>query len=453
MNNSNSGSSSSYRSSYQPSYKSSYKPSYLSRATSSDGLNEEYDPEPIFLEGTVMVVDDNPTNLGVLVNLLRETGLKVLVAIDGEGAIAQIQHIHPDLILLDVMMPGIDGFEVCELLKDKAGTQDIPIIFMTALSETVDKVKGFNMGAVDYITKPFEHEEVLMRIRTHLTIQNLRKTLVAKNLSLQQEIADRKRAEEALKIFLHAVSHDLRNPVTGMTMVLKNLLDTEAAQVNLPRSTLIRMSQSSDRQLGLINSLLESHVNDVQGIILHREACSLSEILAWAVHDLEPLLQKELAILSDLVPPDLPALDVDGNQVCRVFQNLISNAIKHNPPNLQLTLSARIVTNGSEPTEPISNKINASISTEDDNSATDRIPISHILCIVEDNGVGMSPDQCEHLFELYVQGKQSRRSLGLGLGLYLCRQIVTAHGGKIGVESTLNVGSKFWFTLPIATNT
>jgi signal transduction histidine kinase len=221
----------------------------------------------------------------------------------------------------------------------------------------------------------------------------------------------------------------------------------------LPRSTLIRMSQSSDRQLGLINSLLESHVNDVQGIILHREACSLSEILAWAVHDLEPLLQKELAILSDLVPPDLPALDVDGNQVCRVFQNLISNAIKHNPPNLQLTLSARIVTNGSEPTEPISNKINASISTEDDNSATDRIPISHILCIVEDNGVGMSPDQCEHLFELYVQGKQSRRSLGLGLGLYLCRQIVTAHGGKIGVESTLNVGSKFWFTLPIATNT
>ncbi|CAN1212447.1 histidine kinase [Tumidithrix helvetica PCC 7403] len=435
MNSSNSGSGSSYRSSY----KSSYKPSYISGATSSDNSNCADEIEPIFLEGTVMVVDDNPTNLGVLVNLLRETGLKVLVATDGEAAIEQIQHAQPDLVLLDVMMPGIDGFEVCGLLKSKVGTQDIPIIFMTALSETIDKVKGFNMGAVDYITKPFEQEEVLVRIKTHLTIQNLRKTLQAQNLSLQQEISDRKRAEEALKIFLHAVSHDLRNPVTGMTMVLNNLLDTESSEVKLPRSTLIRMSQSSERQLGLINSLLESHVNDVQGVILHRKACNLSEVLGGALHDLEPLLQKEEAIVMNQLPPDLPLVDVDGNQVCRVFQNLISNAIKHNPPSLQLTIYAKAILDKTPP-DP----------AEDSTESESPVFTPHIHCVVEDNGVGMTLEQCDHLFELYVQGKQSRRSLGLGLGLYLCRQIVTAHGGEIGVESTPKVGSKFWFTLPIA---
>jgi two-component system, sensor histidine kinase and response regulator len=436
--NSNSSSDSSYRSLYRSGYKSSY--------FSGAAANPADDSEPIFLEGTVMVVDDNPTNLGVLVNLLRETGLKVLVATDGEGAIEQVQHIHPDLILLDVMMPGIDGFEVCELLKEKAGTQDIPIIFMTALSETVDKVKGFNMGAVDYITKPFEHEEVLVRIRTHLTIQNLRKTLEARNRSLQQEISDRKRAEEALKIFLHAVSHDLRNPVTGMTMVLKNLLNTDESLVSLPRSTLMRMSQSSDRQLGLINSLLESHVNDVQGIILHRKACNLAEVLGGAIHDLDPLLQKEGTTIINQVPLDLSMLHVDGNQVCRVFQNLISNAIKHNPPNLQLTLLATVVTTVTAVLPKI--EPNSDPATPDHEPKTQTSP-PYMLCTVEDNGVGMPLDQCEHLFELYVQGKQSRRSLGLGLGLYLCRQIVTAHGGEIGVESTPNVGSKFWFTLPI----
>ncbi|MEE3719669.1 hybrid sensor histidine kinase/response regulator [Tumidithrix elongata RA019] len=435
MNSSNSGSGSSYRSSY----KSSYKPGYISGATSSDELNRADEIEPIFLEGTVMVVDDNPTNLGVLVNLLRETGLKVLVATDGEAAIEQIQYVHPDLILLDVMMPGIDGFEVCGLLKSKVGTQDIPIIFMTALSETIDKIKGFNMGAVDYITKPFEQEEVLVRIKTHLTIQNLRKTLQAQNQSLQQEIIDRKRAEEALKIFLHAVSHDLRNPVTGMTMVLNNLLDTEKSEVSLPRSTLVRMSQSSERQLGLINSLLESHVNDVQGLILHRKPWSLLEILDGAIHDLKPLLQKEEAIVMNQVSLDLPLVDVDGNQVCRVFQNLISNAIKHNPPNLQLAIYAQAILN--ETTK---------VASEDSTESEPSVFTPYIHCVVEDRGVGMSPEQCDHLFELYVQGKQSRRSLGLGLGLYLCRQIITAHGGEIGVESTLGSGSKFWFTLPIA---
>ncbi len=377
------------------------------------------------LEGCVLVVDDNPTNLSVLVNLLRDVGLRVLVATDGESAIEQIEYVKPDLILLDVMMPGIDGFETCQRLKANRETTKIPIIFMTALSETVDKVRGLSLGAVDYITKPFEHEEVLVRIRTHLTIAKQRQTIEAQNLELQAEISDRKRAEEALTIFLHAVSHDLRNPVTGLLMVLENLKQTATdseSSIPLPKSTLVRMLQSSDRQLALINSLLESHVNNVHGIIIHPHPVAIREVIQAAIDDIQPLLDKEEAEINFQISSNLPLVLIDSTHIYRVFENLIANALKHNPPNLELTISVRM--------------------------SADNM----LLCEVADNGIGMTNEQSEHLFEVYAQGKTqnklNRRSLSLGLGLYICRQIVQAHGGQIGATGELNVGSRFWFTLP-----
>jgi two-component system sensor histidine kinase/response regulator len=379
------------------------------------------------LEGCVLVVDDNPTNLSVLVNLLRDVGLRVLVATDGESAIEQIKYVKPDLILLDVMMPGIDGFETCQRLKANIETEKIPIIFMTALSETVDKVRGLSMGAVDYITKPFEHEEVLVRIRTHLMIAKQRQTIELQNIELQSEITERKRAEEALTIFLHAVSHDLRNPVTGLIMVLEHLMQTGNTYENhilLPKTTLERMRQSGDRQLALINSLLESHINDVHGIITHPKPVMISTVIQDSLNDLQGILEKEETEIVLQVPSNLPPVMIDPAHICRVFQNLIANAIKHNPPNLKLTISAQI---------------------NDENM---------MLCEVADNGVGMSSEQSEHLFELYAQGKRqnqlNRKSLSLGLGLYICRQIVQAHSGVIGVLGEPNEGSRFWFTLPIA---
>ncbi|PZU95860.1 MAG: hybrid sensor histidine kinase/response regulator [Pseudanabaena sp.] len=377
------------------------------------------------LEGCVLVVDDNPTNLSVLVNLLRNVGLRVLVATDGESVIEQIAYVKPDLILLDVMMPGIDGFETCQILKANSETKKIPIIFMTALSETVDKVRGLSLGAVDYVTKPFEHEEVLIRIRTHLMIAKQQETIELQNLNLQNEISDRQRAEESLRIFLHAVSHDLRNPVTGLMMVLDNLAKTAVnseADILLPQATLMRMRQSGDRQLRLINSLLESHVNDVHGMIINTQPVDIVTVIQDAVDDLQPLLDKEEAEVSMQISQDLPMVLVDSGYLCRVFQNLIANAIKHNPPQLKLTICA---------------------SAKDD---------QQILCTVADRGVGMTQEQTQNLFELYTKSNSNlnRRSLSLGLGLYICRQIIQAHGGKIWVDSEPNHGSQFYFTLPIA---
>lgn len=150
-------------------------------------------------QGTILVVDDNATNLEVLLDFLTEAGFEVLVARDGESALEKVQQFCPDVILLDVIMPGIDGFETCRRLKASEATQDIPVIFMTALAQTAVVVKGFQLGAVDYITKPTQQEIVLARITTHLTIKKLQQSLQAQNAQLQQEIEQRHQAEAALK--------------------------------------------------------------------------------------------------------------------------------------------------------------------------------------------------------------------------------------------------------------
>lgn len=384
-------------------------------------------------KGTVLLVDDNPTNLGVLFEYLSDSGLRLLAAQDGQSAIAQINHLKPDIILLDVMMPGIDGFETCRLLKQDPGTTDIPVIFMTALTETVDKVKGFSLGAVDYITKPFQAEEVLARINAHLALQTLQRQLQDQNQQLRKEIRDREQAEQSLRVLLHAVSHDLRNPVTGLLMVLKNLLKSQGNdasnnqspdssggtdRVVVSRPILERMLESGDRQLKLINSLLEAHAMETRGIALTCKSIRLTDLVVSVEHEMRPLLMKNQATLTNRVPSDLPTIQADSSQLWRVFENLISNALKHNPPGLSITIDA---------------------SLEGD----------QMRCLVTDNGVGFPEGHGDELFDLYRRGDNARRTHGLGIGLYLCRQIVQAHGGKIGIAPKFGQGAAIWFTLPL----
>jgi PAS domain S-box-containing protein len=256
---------------------------------------------------------------------------------------------------------------------------------------------------------------------------NLESQVQERTAQLEQKMQELQELNQIKDLFLHAVTHDLRTPVMGWLMVLKNLLANGNEQLAIPvsRSILERMVQSSDRQLHLINSLLELHSSEIHGIVLHREPVQLSQLIASILAELEPLLAKNQATLTNLFPNNIPIINADPNQLWRVFENLIANALNHNPPGLCLTLSATVET---EPNSPITNSL--------------------IRITLQDNGVGMSQETCDHLFEIYVRGSHNRRSTSIGLGLYLCRQIIIAHGGEIGVKSSPGAGATFWFTLP-----
>ena len=268
---------------------------------------------------------------------------------------------------------------------------------------------------------------------------------------LIEDITQRKQAQEALRLFIHALSHDLRNPVSGMLMVLKNWQTKNGESIAIPRSVLERMIQGSEQQLRLIDSLLEVHASELRGVVLHRDRVNLRAVIEAAAADLQPLMKDNQATLKNLVSDDLPAVNVDATQLWRVFSNLIANALKHNLPGLNLTVSAKVINAAEVSTKRSDRKKNTEqCPIPNTQFPIPDSPISMICCTVEDDGVGISPEQCEHLFDLYVRGDRSRHSIGLGLGLYLCRQIIGAHGGEIGVISSPGGGAIFWFTLPLA---
>ena len=387
------------------------------------------------VKGDILIVDDTPNNIHLLDKMLGENGYKVRKVISGERALKAVSILPPDLILLDVKMPGMDGYEVCHSLKKQEDTAGIPIIFVSALDDVFDKVKGFEAGGADYIIKPFEPKEVLVRVEAQLKMRRLQQQLLcanerlsAQNAQLTQEIKGRQQAEASLKVFMHAVSHDLRNPVTGMSMVLQTYLKEQPAghqrvagenDVVIDRLSFERIVQSCSRQLKLINSLIEMQQHEILGVPLDLQSISLYALTCSILSEWEPMLAKRQVVLKHQIDPDLPNVCVDIDQIWRVFENLIGNALKYNQAGFTLT-------------------IDASFDRE-----------SYLCCTVADNGVGIKPQQLASLFDLYVRGSGVKRTSGVGLGLYISKQIVAAHGGEIGVESELGKGTVFWFTLPV----
>lgn len=362
---------------------------------------------------SLLVVDDKADNLRLLSAILTEEGYTVRKAISGKIALNTIRTVPPDLILLDINMPEMNGYEVCQNLKADPKTQDIPIIFVSALDDVLDKVKAFKIGGLDYITKPFQKEEVIARVVNQLTICSQRKQLEA-------EIKQRKLIEERLRFYLHAVSHDLRNPMIGLSMILKNILgQNQSASISISRSVLERMEKSCDRQLELINLLVETQQHALWGMSLKCQPLNLYWLTQEIYLEWMPILEENQCTLINQIPDNLPLVKADQSQLWRVYENLLANAIKHNPPHLEIILKAEIISE------------------------------QMLWCSVIDNGIGMSVEQANDLFTPYHRTKATQRNLGLGLGLYLCYQIIQAHGGKIGVITQPQKGSQFWFTLPL----
>lgn len=255
--------------------------------------------------------------------------------------------------------------------------------------------------------------------------------LIARNAELEQQVAHYKAQSQAQcvelqelhrlkEVVLHTLAHDFRTFVMGTLMVLKNLLGQSGETLILSRARVERMVQGSDRQLGLINSLLETHHCDMQGIVLQREVVEFQTLATAIAQDLGPLLRQNRASLTNQIPADLPSVAVDPTQIQRVFEYLVLNLLRRNPPGLQLTLTATV-------------------------------EADMLCCILHDEGASeMGQVECDRLFDLQVRDPQARCSTELGIKLYLGRQIIAAHGGKIGAISNSQRGTTFWFTLPLA---
>jgi len=285
-----------------------------------------------------------------------------------------------------------------------------------AIMRDITERKRAERQLQDSMARQAELYQQLQTLNASLELQVEERTA-----QLQQKMQEIQALSNLKDEFLHAVSHDLRTPIMGMRLVLQNLQKKATELITLSPSVLDRMIQSLDRQLGMLNSLLDAHTSEMKGIVLNPEWVHLEELVSVIATDLEPLLIQNQASLIQSIPANLPAIWVDSAQIRRVFENLITNALHHNQPGLQIILRATIKDTA-------------------------------IQCQVEDNGVGIPPDKIDLLFERYARGTRSRRSTGIGLGLYLCKQIVTAHGGEIGATSSLDKGVTFWFTLPLVTN-
>lgn len=373
------------------------------------------------VKASVLVVDDKPDNLRLLSAILTEQGYEVRQALSGRIALTAAQNRPPDLVLLDIKMPDMNGYQVCEQLKTHERTRHVPVIFLSALDRPPDKIKGFSAGGVDYITKPFQESEVLVRVQHQLEIACWRARLQQQNLQLQQEIHDRIaiereliRSNEDLEQFARAVSHDLQQPlqsILGFSKILSmkypHLCDAEASRY------LSRIVQGAERMQQLIEDLLAYSQVDISRSL---EVVDCDAILAQALENLQAAIAEKQA---QVIASPLPQVNGKPAQLMQLFQNLIGNALKFTDPAVP----------------PI---VKICVQSLDEGW----------LFQIDDNGIGIEPQNYDRLFQLFVRLHPHDRYPGTGIGLATCKKIVENHRGQIWLESQPGNGTTFFFTLP-----
>lgn len=409
----------------------------------------------------ILIVDDSPDNLRVLSTTLTRQGYGVRCAKSGAMALMGVQTFPPDLILLDIRMPEMDGYEVCRQIKANPKTQDIAIIFLSALDDVLDKVRAFQVGGADYITKPFETAEVLARVQHQLVIRRLQKQLTQQNQQLRQEIGDRKRVEETLRQeisqrilteaalqdakevaeaandvqgeFLSRMSHELRTPLNAI-LGFAQLLAADQALVPEHREYVQTIHQNGQHLLKLVNNILTFANPETSPITLHEQGFDLAHMLDLLEATWQPKVAVNHLQLVVERAPKLPRyIRSDESKLHQVLGSLLENAIKFTQQG-QITLRVQggIEDFGVEPFNTPS-------------------AVTYPLYFeVEDTGCSMAADEIEKSFELFTQTTSGLRSeRGLGLGLSISRQFVNLMGGDIRVESKAGKGTRIKFHIQV----
>jgi two-component system, sensor histidine kinase and response regulator len=366
---------------------------------------------------TLLIVDDTEANIDILVESLGDD-YELSVAMDGESALEIVNEDKPDLVLLDIMMPGMDGYEVCSALKANPDTNEIPIIFLTAATNIESKTKGFELGAVDYITKPFEIQEVKSRVKTHLSLRLAKEKLEHQHHELKNSYDALQAAENARDSLMHMIVHDMRTPLTGIKGSLDVYLMLKGGGLDEKEQKLISSAQSSSSKLiEMVSSLLDLNKLEAGEMKLVKDEHDLIQTTVEAVNLVGELANK-VNIEYSQTEGAIKGI-YDHEIIRRVITNLLSNSIKFSPNGGKIIFSFE---NGNGP----------------------------LRFSIQDEGGGIPEELHGKIFEKFGQAemKKEHRGYSTGIGLAFCKMAIDAHEGEIGVESEMGKGSKFYFTIP-----
>ena len=361
----------------------------------------------------ILLVDDNPTNIRVAAKILRQENYNISFAQNGRDALQKAGSINFDTILLDIMMPGMDGYEVCEKLKSNPLTRQVPVIFLTAKTETENVVRAFELGGADYVTKPFNSQELLARVETQVRLKKSLESLEKVN----KDLTDANNTKD--KMF-SIISHDLLGPIGNIKESLEVIVSGE---VTMDEKNMQSFLQSVWASVGSSYSLLENLLfwaRSQQGRLAHKpKKINLSTLIKDTIHLLKGVAsQKSIQLKSNLQTEEM--VFADRNAVKTILRNLMSNAIKFTEANGLITIDAK---------------------KQDD---------GFLLISLADNGIGMDQKTKDNLFQKFKNEPRwgTDGEKGVGLGLVITREFVEKHRGTIWVNSEVGKGSTFYFTLP-----
>lgn len=364
----------------------------------------------------ILVVDDTPANLQLLVSNLSQHGYHVRAVTDGRLALMAANAAPPDLILLDVMMPNMDGYQVCQALKANEKLKDIPVIFISALDETLDKIKGFRAGGSDYVSKPFQFDEVLARVETHITIYRQKRALEKARAQDQQYFA---KLTQLKNDFVSTASHDLKNPLTNIKLVVDLLKRHRKFD---DEELMVKYLETIDHQVVKMQTLIKDMLDLVRletGRALVYEPIGMSKFIGDTLAEFAfPAEQKEITLSFTPTNPEL-FVYLDHKQMQHVLHNLISNAIKYTPRGGQVEVV---------------------LQKEKEQC--------HLQIV--DTGLGIPEEDVPYIFDRFYRVKNEAHIAieGTGLGLSIVKSIVEQHRGEIWVDTTLGRGSTFHIVLP-----